>query len=82
MISKIVEMMVDAFLLVPGLRRITFSCLPASWYCSLTLLPLGCAPRQRVLLLLLFIVSSVVLLGIYQRRLWGPERRSGTRANK
>lgn len=74
---------VDGFLSVPGLRRISFSCLPGSWFRSLALLPLGCAPRQRVLLLLLllFIVSSVVFLGNYQRRLWGPQRRSGTRVN-
>lgn len=75
-------MMLGGFLFVPGPRRITLSCLPASWYCSGTLLPLGCAPRQRaLLLLLLFIFSSVLLLGSYQRRLWGPQRRSGSRVN-
>lgn len=74
-------MMLGGFLSVPGPRRITLSCLPASWYCSGTLLPLGCAPRQRALLLLLFIFSSVLLLGSYQRRLWGPQRRSGGRVN-
>lgn len=64
------------------LRRITFSCLPASWYCSVSLLSLGCAPRQRVLLLLLlFITSTALLLGTYQRQLWGPQRRPGARVN-
>lgn len=60
--------------------RITFSCLPASWYCSVSLL--GCAPRQRVLLLLLlFITSAILLLGTYQRQLWGPQRRRGAQVN-
>lgn len=64
------------------MARITFSCLPASWYCSVSLLSLGCAPRQRLLLLLLlFIASSVLLLGTYQRQLWGPQRRPGARVN-
>ncbi|XP_031732965.1 ectonucleoside triphosphate diphosphohydrolase 7-like isoform X2 [Anarrhichthys ocellatus] len=63
------------------MARITFSCLPASWYCSVSLLSLGCAPRQR--LLLLFITSALLLLGTYQRQLWsaGP-RRPGSRVNK
>lgn len=64
------------------MARITFSCLPGSWYRSGTLLPLGCSPRHRaLLLLLLFIASSVLLLGSYQRRLWGPQRRPGSRVN-
>ncbi|XP_076585273.1 ectonucleoside triphosphate diphosphohydrolase 7-like [Chaetodon auriga] len=64
------------------MARITFSCLPASWYCSVSLLSLGCAPRQRLLLLLLlFIASAVLLLGTYQRQLWGPQRRPGARVN-
>ncbi|XP_070837290.1 ectonucleoside triphosphate diphosphohydrolase 7-like [Chaetodon trifascialis] len=64
------------------MARITFSCLPASWYCSVSLLSLGCAPRQRLLLLLLlFIASTVLLLGTYQRQLWGPQRRPGARVN-
>lgn len=63
-------------------HRITFSCLPGSWYRSGTLLPLGCSPRHRALLLLLLLIaSSVLLLGSYQRRLWGPQRRPGTRVN-
>ncbi|XP_035516000.1 ectonucleoside triphosphate diphosphohydrolase 7-like [Morone saxatilis] len=62
------------------MARITFSCLPASWYCSVSLLSLGCAPRQR-LLLLLFITSAVLLLGTYQSKLWGPQRRPGARVN-
>ncbi|KAI4794934.1 hypothetical protein KUCAC02_031728 [Chaenocephalus aceratus] len=49
--------------------RITFSCLPASWRCSVSLLSLGCAPRQRLLLLLF--ITSTLLLGTYQRQLWG-----------
>ncbi|KAF3852771.1 hypothetical protein F7725_006126 [Dissostichus mawsoni] len=63
--------------------RITFSCLPASWHCSVSLLSLGCAPRQR-LLLLLFITSTLLLLGTYQRQLWGlgQQRRPGHRVNK
>ncbi|XP_054865566.1 ectonucleoside triphosphate diphosphohydrolase 7-like isoform X2 [Amphiprion ocellaris] len=63
------------------MARITLSCLPASWYCSVSLLSLGCAPRQRLLLLLLFITSAL-LLGVYQRQLWGTQRRSGSRVNK
>lgn len=63
------------------MARITFSCLPASWYCSVSLLSLGCAPRQR-LLLLLFITSALLLLGTYQRQLWGGQRRHGSRVNK
>ncbi|KAM9363787.1 ectonucleoside triphosphate diphosphohydrolase 7-like [Symphorus nematophorus] len=63
--------------------RITFSCLPASWYCSVSLLSLGCSSRQRLLLLLvlLFITSTVLLLSTYQRQLWGPQRRPGARVN-
>lgn len=64
------------------MARITFSCLPASWYCSVSQLSLGCAPRQRLLLLvLLFITSAIFLLGTYQRQLWGPQRRPGARVN-
>lgn len=64
------------------MARITFSCLPASWYCSVSLLSLGCAPRQR-LLLLLFITSALLLLGTYQRQLLGPgQRRPGPQVNK
>ncbi|TNM85672.1 ectonucleoside triphosphate diphosphohydrolase 4 [Takifugu rubripes] len=64
------------------MARITFSCLPASCYCSVSLLSLGCAVRQKVLLLLLlFIISFILLLGVYQRQLWGPQRRSGARVN-
>ncbi|KAM8772789.1 ectonucleoside triphosphate diphosphohydrolase 7-like [Acanthopagrus schlegelii] len=64
------------------MARITFSCLPASWYCSVSLVSLGCAPRQRLLLLvLLFITSAIFLLGTYQRQLWGPQRRPGARVN-
>ncbi|KAL6111159.1 ectonucleoside triphosphate diphosphohydrolase 7-like isoform X1 [Pungitius pungitius] len=64
------------------MARISSSCLPASWYCSVSLLSLGCAPRQRLLLLLL-IASALLLLGTYQRRLWGPApRRPGSRINK
>ncbi|XP_056227004.1 ectonucleoside triphosphate diphosphohydrolase 7-like isoform X2 [Seriola aureovittata] len=65
------------------MARITFSCLPASWYCSVSLLSLGCAPRQRLLLLLLLLITSTLLfLGTYQRQLWGPQRRPGSRVNK
>uniref|UniRef100_A0AAQ4P3A9 nucleoside-triphosphate phosphatase n=1 Tax=Gasterosteus aculeatus aculeatus TaxID=481459 RepID=A0AAQ4P3A9_GASAC len=53
------------------MARISSSCLPASWYCSVSLLSVGCAPRQRLLLLLL-VASALLLLGTYQRRLWGP----------
>lgn len=69
---------------VPGLHRITSSCLRASWNRSGALLPLGCAPRQRalLLLLLLFMASTLLLLGLYQRRLWAPPQRSGTRVNR
>lgn len=63
-------------------RRITFSCLPASWYCSVSLLSVGCAPRQRLFLLLLLITSALLLLGTYQRQLWGGRRRTGSRVNK
>uniref|UniRef100_A0A669DDK6 Ectonucleoside triphosphate diphosphohydrolase 7 n=1 Tax=Oreochromis niloticus TaxID=8128 RepID=A0A669DDK6_ORENI len=55
---------------------ITLSCLPASWYCSVSLLSLGCAPRQRLLLLLLLLITSAfLLLETYQRQLWGTQRR-------
>ncbi|KAM9856522.1 ectonucleoside triphosphate diphosphohydrolase 7-like [Aulostomus maculatus] len=65
------------------MARITLSCLPASWYCSVSLLSLGCAPRQRLLLLLLlFIASALLLLGTYQRQLWGHQRRPGATFNK
>ncbi|XP_029917067.1 ectonucleoside triphosphate diphosphohydrolase 7-like [Myripristis murdjan] len=64
------------------MARISLSCLPASWYCSVSLLSLGCAPRQRLLLLLLLTCSSLLLLGIYQNHLWGPQHRSGARVNK
>ncbi|KAM8880101.1 ectonucleoside triphosphate diphosphohydrolase 7-like isoform 2-T3 [Spinachia spinachia] len=64
------------------MARISSSCLPASWYCSVSLLSLGCAPRQRLLLLLL-VASALLLLGTYQRRLWGAApRRPGSRINK
>ncbi|KAG7231413.1 hypothetical protein INR49_010441 [Caranx melampygus] len=47
------------------MARITLSCLPASWYCSVSLLSLGCAPRQRwlLLLLLLLVTSTLLFLG-------------------
>uniref|UniRef100_A0A3Q3XCT1 nucleoside-triphosphate phosphatase n=1 Tax=Mola mola TaxID=94237 RepID=A0A3Q3XCT1_MOLML len=67
----------DQLFIVFLLHRITFSCLPGSWYCSVSLLSLGCAPRQRVLLLLLFVTSALLLLGNYQRQLWGPKRQPG-----
>ncbi|XP_060905309.1 ectonucleoside triphosphate diphosphohydrolase 7-like [Labrus mixtus] len=63
------------------MARISFSCLPASWYCSVSLLSLSCVSRQRLLLLLLFITSAL-LLASYQRQLWGPQRRPGSRVNK
>lgn len=46
--------------------------MPASWYLSL-----GCAPRQRLVFLLLFSCSALVLL-----LLWSPPRRTGTQPNK
>uniref|UniRef100_A0A3B5LXQ6 nucleoside-triphosphate phosphatase n=1 Tax=Xiphophorus couchianus TaxID=32473 RepID=A0A3B5LXQ6_9TELE len=55
--------------------RITLSCLPASWYCSVSLLSLNCATKQRLLFLLLLFITSVLLLVTYQRQLWGPQRR-------
>uniref|UniRef100_UPI0037E83759 ectonucleoside triphosphate diphosphohydrolase 7-like n=1 Tax=Semicossyphus pulcher TaxID=241346 RepID=UPI0037E83759 len=64
------------------MARITFSCLPASWYCSVSLLSLSCVSRQRLLLLLLFITAAILLLGTYQRQLWGPQRRPGSQFNK
>ncbi|XP_019959609.1 ectonucleoside triphosphate diphosphohydrolase 7-like isoform X2 [Paralichthys olivaceus] len=65
------------------MARITLSCLPASWYCSVSLLSLGCAPRQRLLLLLLlFIISTLLILGTNQRLLWGPQRQPGAHYNK
>ncbi|KAM6939744.1 ectonucleoside triphosphate diphosphohydrolase 7-like [Xenentodon cancila] len=65
------------------MARITLSCLPASWYCSVSLLSLGCAPRQRLLfLLLLFITSVVLLLETYHRQLWGTQRQPGAGVNK
>ncbi|XP_034543845.1 ectonucleoside triphosphate diphosphohydrolase 7-like [Notolabrus celidotus] len=64
------------------MARITFSCLPASWYCSVSLLSLSCFSRQRLLLLLLFITSALFLLVTYQKQLWGRHRRQGSRVNK
>ncbi|KAM4611895.1 ectonucleoside triphosphate diphosphohydrolase 7-like isoform 1-T2 [Polymixia lowei] len=64
------------------MARISFSCLPASWYCSVSLLSLGCVPRQRLFLLLLLTCSAFLLLGLYQNQLWGPQHRSGGRVNK
>ncbi|XP_028266629.1 ectonucleoside triphosphate diphosphohydrolase 7-like [Parambassis ranga] len=65
------------------MARITLSCLPASWYCSVSMLSLGCAPRQRLLLLLLLLITSaLLLLGTYQRQLWGTQRHPGARVNK
>lgn len=59
------------------MARITLSCVPASWYCSVTLLSLGCAPRQRLLVLLLLLCSALLLL-----LLWSPPRRPNTHLNK
>ncbi|XP_034431565.1 ectonucleoside triphosphate diphosphohydrolase 7-like [Hippoglossus hippoglossus] len=65
------------------MARITLSCLPASWYCSVSLLSLGCAPRQRLLLLLLlFIISTLLIFGTNQRLLRGPQRAPGAHYNK
>ncbi|XP_044047126.1 ectonucleoside triphosphate diphosphohydrolase 7-like [Siniperca chuatsi] len=64
------------------MARITFSCLPASWYCSVSQLSLGCAPRQRLLLLFFITSALLLLLGTYQRQLWGPQRRPGARVNQ
>lgn len=65
------------------MARITLSCLPASWYCSVSLQSLGCAPRQRLLLLLLlFLTSALLLLGTHQGRLWGSSRKLGSHLNK
>ncbi|XP_072239715.1 ectonucleoside triphosphate diphosphohydrolase 7-like isoform X1 [Leuresthes tenuis] len=64
------------------MARITVSCLPASWYCSVSLLSLGCAPRQRLLFLLLLITCALLLLGTSQRQLWGIQQRPGARVNK
>ncbi|XP_075904855.1 ectonucleoside triphosphate diphosphohydrolase 7-like [Nelusetta ayraudi] len=61
------------------MARITFSCLPAPCYCSISLL--GCAPRQRLLVLLVLLTSAILLLGTYQRQLWGGQRRRGPRVN-
>lgn len=59
------------------MARITLSCVPASWYCSVSLLSLGCVPRQRLVFLLAFICSALLLL-----LLWSPQRRLGTQPNK
>ncbi|XP_058495989.1 ectonucleoside triphosphate diphosphohydrolase 7-like [Solea solea] len=65
------------------MARISLSYLPASWYCSVSLLSLGCAPRQRLLLLLLLLlISTLVILGTHQRLLWGPQRWPGAQFNK
>ncbi|XP_041640956.1 ectonucleoside triphosphate diphosphohydrolase 7-like [Cheilinus undulatus] len=64
------------------MARISFSCLPASWYCSVSLLSLSCIPRQKLLLLLVFIMSALILMVTYQKQLWGPQRRPGSRFNK
>ncbi|XP_008314463.1 ectonucleoside triphosphate diphosphohydrolase 4-like [Cynoglossus semilaevis] len=60
------------------MARITLSCLPASWHCRVSSLSLGCAPRQKMLLLLLsLLVSTLLILGFRDRQLWGPQRRPG-----
>ncbi|CAL8353119.1 unnamed protein product [Boreogadus saida] len=65
------------------MARITFSCLPASWYCSVSLLSLGCAPRQRLLLLLLLLTCTVLfLLSSYHHQLWGPRHPIRASVNK
>ncbi|XP_067115779.1 ectonucleoside triphosphate diphosphohydrolase 7-like isoform X1 [Osmerus mordax] len=63
------------------MARISFSCLPASWYCSVSLLSLGCLPRQRLLFLGLLVCSGLALLGLYQAQPWGVQHRGG-RINK
>uniref|UniRef100_A0A3P8X3Z5 nucleoside-triphosphate phosphatase n=1 Tax=Cynoglossus semilaevis TaxID=244447 RepID=A0A3P8X3Z5_CYNSE len=51
--------------------RITLSCLPASWHCRVSSLSLGCAPRQKMLLLLLsLLVSTLLILGFRDRQLY------------
>lgn len=72
------HVMISIFFTPPH-HRITFSCLPAPCYCSISLL--GCAPRQRLLVLLLLITSAILLLGTYQRQLWGSQRHRGSRVN-
>ncbi|CAL8331802.1 unnamed protein product [Lota lota] len=65
------------------MARITFSCLPASWYCSVSLLSLGCAPRQRLLLLLFLLTCTVLLiLSSYHHQLWGPRHQTRASVNK
>ncbi|XP_056136181.1 ectonucleoside triphosphate diphosphohydrolase 7-like [Lampris incognitus] len=64
------------------MARISLSCLPTSWYCSVSLLSLGCSPRQRLLLLLLLTCSALLLTGLYQNQPWGLQHRSGGRVNK
>uniref|UniRef100_A0AAV2LPZ2 Uncharacterized protein n=1 Tax=Knipowitschia caucasica TaxID=637954 RepID=A0AAV2LPZ2_KNICA len=59
------------------MARITLSCVPASWYCSVSLLSLGCVPRQRLVFLLLLLCSALLLL-----LLWSPPRRPNTQPNK
>ncbi|XP_061770860.1 ectonucleoside triphosphate diphosphohydrolase 7-like [Nerophis ophidion] len=55
------------------MARITLWCLPASWYCSV-------APRQKLLLILA--TSALLLLGSYQKHLWGLQRPHGARVSK
>ncbi|CAJ1054089.1 ectonucleoside triphosphate diphosphohydrolase 7-like [Xyrichtys novacula] len=64
------------------MARISFSCLPAFWYCNVSLVSVSCLSRQRLLLLLLFITSAFLLLVTYQKQLWGPQRRQGFTVNK
>ncbi|XP_010871012.1 LOW QUALITY PROTEIN: ectonucleoside triphosphate diphosphohydrolase 7 [Esox lucius] len=59
------------------MARISFSCLPASWYCSVSLLSLGCVPRQRVFLLFFLTCSALTVLGLYHTELWGRQRHGG-----
>uniref|UniRef100_A0A8C6SVS2 nucleoside-triphosphate phosphatase n=1 Tax=Neogobius melanostomus TaxID=47308 RepID=A0A8C6SVS2_9GOBI len=58
------------------MARITLSCVPASWYCSVSSVSLGCVSRQRLLVLLLLLCSTLLLL-----LLWSPPRRN-TQLNK
>ncbi|KAM6972820.1 ectonucleoside triphosphate diphosphohydrolase 7-like [Aplochiton taeniatus] len=59
------------------MARISFSCLPASWYCSVSLLSLGCVPRQRLFLLVFLVCGVLVLLCLYQTQLLGPQQNRG-----
>ncbi|XP_023676136.1 ectonucleoside triphosphate diphosphohydrolase 7-like isoform X2 [Paramormyrops kingsleyae] len=60
------------------MARLSLSCrLPASWHFSLSLLSLGCLPRQRLFWPVLVTCLLLLLLGLYQTEHWKPAQQTG-----